>query len=196
MSRRFLPLTALVLTLSACSRGGGDGQADGASVRLAIPSDNPPLEAPPAQPEGTVWARGAGGEALFGVPGAPALLTIACIEDPALGPRLRFARFTRAPAGAKALFALEGNRHVARVPLDVVTPGDPGEWRGDYDPALETALALKGPLEIKATLPGGGTLVLAPSPLPGEVLDSCRARLPASAVTPAPPPEPAPSESP
>ena len=51
---------------------------------------------------------------------------------------IHFIRRTRAEEGAKALLAVEGNGHVARVPLDVVKSGDPGEWQG----AMRAHLAL------------------------------------------------------
>jgi hypothetical protein len=181
---RHLPALAL-LTLAACSPTGDQSQAPDNAIRIALPTEPAPLELPPQQPEGAVWSNLANGGVAFGLPGQPALLEVACTHAGDGTALVRYTRRTRAEAGAKALLAIEGNRHVARVPVDVVKAGDPGEWQGAMPARLETAGAIKGGAEMTATLPGGGALKLPPYPGAGALLDSCRA----SDAKPAPKPE-------
>ena len=168
-------ITLVPLTLSACSPSGDQQQAPESAIRIALPTEPAPLEAPPAQPEGVVWSNLANGSIGFGLPGQPPLLSISCTHSPDGTARIAYVRRTRAEAGAQALLAIEGNRHVSRVAMDVVRTGDPGEWRGAIDAALETAEAIKGGAEITATLPGGGALKMPPYAEAGRLLDACRA---------------------
>lgn len=185
MLRRPAVLAAL-LVLSACSRGENDSdRAPDNAIRMAIPTEPAPLEAAPLQPEGAMWSNLANGGVAFGLPGQPPLLEVACTHSADGTAMIRYTRRTRAEAGAKALLAIEGNRHVARVPLDVVKFGDPGEWQGAMPARLETAEAIKGGAEMTATLPGGGALKLPPYPGAGALLDACRA----SDVKPPPKPD-------
>lgn len=173
MSR--LPL-ATILLLAACSRG-EDAETPEQAKRLVLPSQPAPLREPPKQPDGTVWTATGNGVAAFGVPGQAPLLTIACEKRGSLDAVLRFTRHTRADEGAKALFALEGNGRVARVKLDVVKPGDPGEWQGTVSAFDERIEAIRGSYGVAATLPGGGTLRWGGSAVPGALLTDCRAGL-------------------
>ncbi|MFM5907417.1 MAG: hypothetical protein ACKOPO_07520 [Novosphingobium sp.] len=172
---RLSPLV-LILTLAACSAG-DQAESPENSKRLVIPSDPAPLREAPRQPDGAVWAARGDGSAAFGAPGQPALLTIACERRGTLDARLVFHRHTRADEGAKALFAIEGNGHVARIPLDVVNAGEPGEWRGRASAFDEAVEAIKGGYGVAATLPGGGTLRWPATPIPGKLLDDCRGGL-------------------
>ena len=180
MLRRTI-LSALLLTLAACSPSGGGStqRAPDNAVRIPLPSEPAPLELAPQQPDGAVWVLagiGAGNGSLdFGLLGQPPLLSISCIHTPDGTARIAYVRRTRAEVGAKALLAVEGNGHVARVAMDVVKAGDPGEWQGAIDASLETASAIKGGASMVATLPGGGALKLPPSPDAGRLLDACRA---------------------
>ena len=177
MFRQTFLTAALVLTLSACLPSGGDPaqQSPDNAIRIALPSEPTPLELPPRQPEGAAWSAPGNGSVNFGLPGQPALLSISCIHTPDGTARIAYVRRTRAEMGAKALLAIEGNGHVARVAMDVVEAGDPGEWQGAIDASLETASAVKGGASMVATLPGGGALKLPPSPEAGRLLDACRA---------------------
>ncbi|MEO7247616.1 MAG: hypothetical protein ABIW31_04110 [Novosphingobium sp.] len=178
LRRTFLTATqVLVLTLTACSPSGGDRaqQSPDSAIRIPLPSKPASPELAPQQPEGAVWALARNGAVDFGLPGQPPLLSISCTHAPDGTARIAYVRRTRAEAGAKALLAVEGNRHVARVAMDVVRAGDPGEWQGAIDAALETAEAIKGGASMTATLPGGGALKLPPSPDAGRLLDACRA---------------------
>ena len=168
----------LLLTLAACAPAGGDhaeAQADKGVIRIALPSEPAPLEAPPQQPEGAVWSLRGGGDVAFGLPGQPPLLEISCTHTADSTAQLRFIRRTRAEAGAQALLAVEGNGHVARIAVNVTRAGDPGEWQGNLVAAKETAGSIKGSAAMIATLPGGGALKLPPYPEAGKLLDACRA---------------------
>lgn len=165
-----------LLLLAACSRG-QDAETPEQAKRLVLPSQPAPLREPPKQPEGTVWTALGNGAAAFGVPGQAPLLTVACERRGTLNALLRFTRYTRADEGAKALFALEGNGHVARVKLDVVKAGDPGEWQGTVSAFDERIEAIRGSYGVAATLPGGGTLRWGGSGIPGAMLTDCRASL-------------------
>ncbi len=175
------PVLALVLALllAACSQS-DEAQAPNDGKRVMLPTQTLAPDQPPQQPDGAEWREAGGGLALgelaFAVPGAAPLLTIVCVLGPDGQPRLRFVRHTRAEAGAKALFAIEGNGHVARIALDVTRAGDPGEWQGEVAASDKAAEAIKGGGAVNATLPGGGTLKLPASDLPGKLLDACRAR--------------------
>ncbi len=168
-------ITLTLITLAACSPSGDQQQSPDNAVRLLLPTEPAQPETPPVQPEGAAWSNLASDSVAFGLPGQPPLLTISCIHSPDGTPRLHFTRRTRAEAGAQALLAIEGNGHVARVAMDVVRAGDPGEWQGAIDAARETAEAIKGGAPMVATLPGGGALKLPPGPDAGRLLEACRA---------------------
>ncbi|MFM5929564.1 MAG: hypothetical protein ACKOPQ_01510 [Novosphingobium sp.] len=180
------------LSLAACSSGDSDETPE-SPKRLVIPSQPAPMREAPKQPEGAVWSAAADGSAAFGAPGLGPLLTIACERRGTLDARLVFHRYTRADEGAKALFAIEGNGHVARIPLDAVKAGEPGEWRGAVSAFDEAVEAIKGGYGVAATLPGGGTLRWPGTPVPGRVLDDCRGGLKVPKDTPS---EPAASDEP
>lgn len=172
-----IAILATLTLLAACSKGseqgGGQQQGDG-YVRVLLPTQPAAPEGPPRQPENAAWGQ-RGDVVEFGVPGQAALLSISCTHASDGTARVRFVRRVQAEAGAQALFAVEGNGHVARVKLDVVRAGNPGEWAGEIDARAETVGAIKGGAEIKATLPGGGTLKMPASPQAGALLDACRA---------------------
>ncbi|MFC3173887.1 hypothetical protein ACFOD9_06450 [Novosphingobium bradum] len=178
------PLIAFTLLLGACSQSHSREVVETAPVsgtypaRLALDQGPLPVEAPPPQPQGGAWSA-AGSSAndgvAFGIPGQPALFTLACTHDAAGVAHLAISRHTRAEAGAKALLALIGNGRIARLPVDAALPGEAGSWQGAI-PATDARLdVLKGGNRIEATLPGGGTLLLPASGEPGHLLESCRA---------------------
>lgn len=182
MSGRWLPVT-LALVLAGCSQSqsrevvatAGEGvyparmPLSELSAAMDIPADHAPI-----QPDGGMWTRNAS-ELTFGVPGQPAMLSLACAHDRLGAAGLVITRRTRAEDGAKALLALIGNGRIARLPLDAVTAGEAGEWRGTI-PAADTRLdVLRGGNRIEGTLPGGGTILMPASGEPGRLLMECRA---------------------
>ncbi|MBC2670674.1 hypothetical protein ACFOON_03120 [Novosphingobium piscinae] len=181
MKPRSLPALTLALALAACSQSQGQevapaagAEAGSASTRVALQDGLSPLDAAPLQPEGAAWA--AAGEGLaFAVPGQSPLLTLRCEHARGGVTLIRLVRVTRAEPGAKALVALIGNGRIARLPLNVVEPGETGRWEGvvrALDPRLDV---LKGVNRVEVTLPGGGTLMLSASSEPRRLLEACRA---------------------
>ncbi len=72
--------------------------------------------------------------------------------------------------------ALVGNFHVARIPVDATFNGRAWVWEGSVDPADGDLEALTGPREVELTIPGAGSLVLQPSNMPGDLVETCRAQ--------------------
>lgn len=121
---------------------------------------------------------------LYGKPGESPLLALACTAD-ANGPVIAYARFAHADPGAQAMFALIGNRRVERLFVDATRQGTASLWAGQV-PARDPRLAvLEGPGEVEATIPGAGSVKLHGSPLPGALIERCRAT---AEPTPAPSP--------
>jgi hypothetical protein len=172
---------SFALVLGACSVSHSQqipqAQADTAvyPARMVMPLGPLPEDLPPRQPDGAVWQADSSA-VRFGVSGGAPLLTLSCEHDRSGAAWLRIARHVRAEKGAQALFALEGNGRMSRLPLNVVRGGADGEWQGRV-PAKATKLdVLRGGNRIAATLPGGGTLLLPASSEPGRLVDACRAR--------------------
>lgn len=152
---------------------------------------SPPIVSPDTQ--GAIWAPSAPRRLVYGKPGQQVLFALACNGGGA-APMLTFTRFAAADAHAKAVLALIGNGHVARLKIDAVQDGKAWRWRGSAradDPAFD---ALTGGRQIEATVPGAGSLILNPSPQLADLVLACRAqavpanRVPALGAADAPPP--------
>lgn len=174
---RTLPAALLVLTLTACgSASGSDNASSSYPARIAMPAAHAAAfamrtEVAPSQPADAAWREDGVLAASFGAPGGSPLVSLACEGAPGLTARLRVTRHVAADAGASALFALIGQRHVARLAVTQTS----AQWAGDFlalDPALDVFAEVG---TIKATVPGGGELKLGPSPLPARLLAACRA---------------------
>ena len=171
--------------------------------------------APIASPdtEGAIWAPSPANplRLVYGKPGERVLFALECTDGEA-GPVLTYTRFAAADAHAKAILALIGNGHVARLDIDATRGGTRWLWQGSEPASSPRFEALTGARQVEATVPGAGSLILNPSPLPGELVRQCRLpgqpAAPASAPaatdaarplqpdttdTAAPPPRPAPS---
>lgn len=176
-----LSLTFAILALAGCSQSQSRQVVENAAVdggaypaRLPLANISLPMEEAPPQPDGAAWRSDAAG-VHFGVAGQPDLLMLACDHAADGTASVKLIRNTRAADGARALFALIGNGRIARLPVDVVRAGEPGEWRGTI-PAADARLdVLKGGNRIEGTLPGGGTLLMPASSEPGRLLTACRA---------------------
>ncbi|MEP5938461.1 MAG: hypothetical protein ABJ239_09050 [Erythrobacter sp.] len=114
---------------------------------------------------------------IYGQPGEAPMLALTC-EDSGQGTgqnaAMRITRFANADEGSGAFFALIGNGHVARIPVDSTAYRETFIWEGSIavsDPDIEV---LTGPRRITATLPGAGMLTLNPSTLPGALIENCR----------------------
>lgn len=143
-----------------------DGQTEPAANASAAQAESPDIS-------NAIWAiSGKGTRLLYGAPGERPLLVLSC-EGDKTAPMLRVLRRAPADPHAKALLALIGNGHAERLPINARWNGRDWIWEGIYaasDPRLEV---FSGPREVEVTLPGGGSLVLEPSPLPRALIESC-----------------------
>lgn len=168
---RLMPLAA-VLLVCACKPPATDEyveRVDLAETRSAV---GEPLPSPDV--EGAVWAESGTDRIVYGIPGQAPLLSLACEVNVAGAAQLRITRFAKADARAKALFALIGNGHIARLPVDAKWNGQAWLWEGSIsadDPHTEV---LTGTRKVTATLPGAGMLDLNPSPMPSRLVEACR----------------------
>ncbi|MBD3730490.1 MAG: hypothetical protein IE933_12370 [Sphingomonadales bacterium] len=169
-----LRLPALLFTalLAACKPPAADDYSAREEAANKRDAPSTPIESPDVSR--AIWAEsGQGARLLYGNPGELPLLVLSC-EGSREAPVLRIIREAPADKGAKALFALIGNGHAERLPVDASWTGKRWLWEASFaaaDPRMEV---FDGPREVEATLPGGGTLVLKPSPLPGAFLHYCR----------------------
>jgi hypothetical protein len=162
-----------MLLLTACGQGEQEPvQAQRFSLEAARHVPDAPLASPDTA--GAGWSVNGNGQAIsFGRAKQP-LLTLACrLRD--TPPQLRIVRHVPARPGQKALFPVLGNGMVSRFKVDAVL--EDGEWRWEgalaaSDPSLDV---FTGPRELEATLPGGGSLLIAGSRIPGEFVNWCRA---------------------
>jgi hypothetical protein len=166
-------LTALAL-LAACGSGEQEPvEAQRFSLEAVRRVPPEPLLSPDTK--AAAWSVTTDGQAIdFGLPGEPPMMTLACDlrTTPA---HLRIIRHVVGRPGAKALFPVIGNGTISRFRLDAML--HEGEWRWEgalpaSDPLLDVFV---GPRELEATLPGGGSLKIAGSRIPGEFVNWCRA---------------------
>jgi hypothetical protein len=124
--------------------------------------------------EGAIWAGSEGPDRIvYGKPGERPLFAIACEGEGTLR-ALHMTRFAATDPRAKALMALVGNGHIARLKVDAAWNGRAWLWEGRYAPANPQLDVLTGPRAVEATIPGAGTLTFNPSPRPGELIERCR----------------------
>jgi hypothetical protein len=102
------------------------------------------------------------------------LLTLACDvrEVPAT---LSVIRHVDARPGQKALFPVIGNGTISRFKVDAALHDGEWRWEGELPASDPQFDVFTGPLEIEATLPGGGSVLIAGSRIPGEFVNWCRA---------------------
>lgn len=163
---------ALALALAACDRAPAPVQRIelGGGERAAGP------QVMEQSPDTTLagWRIADNGQALlFGNAGEDPLLTLAC-RPTASPPEISVIRHAPALPGQGALFPVIGNGMRSRFLVDATLAE--GEWRWEAklaaaDPMLDV---FTGPREMIATLPGGGTLEIGASRLPGEFVTWCR----------------------
>lgn len=168
-----LLLLSTALTLAACKPPASDDYLARVDLAEAKGAVGEPLPSPDTT--GAVWANGETSDRiLFGFPGETPFLALECERNGGL-PQIRITRFAAANAQAKALFALIGNGHIARFPVDAEWNGRAWLWEGTV-PADEPDLdVLTGKRTVAATLPGAGRLELNHSPLTGALVEACRA---------------------
>ena len=189
---RSAALWPLVL-LAACNPPAADDYV----ARVGVSGRDYP-SAPIASPDtkGAVWAPTPTNplRLVYGKPGERVLFALECVQG-RVEPKLEYTRYAAADPHAKAVLALIGNGHVARLKIDAARSGNGWLWRG-RDLATSVAFeGLTGGRQVEATVPGAGSLILNPSPLPGELILNCRALAPPAGPMSAPaavvPPSPA-----
>jgi hypothetical protein len=173
MDRRYTVLFLAVLALNACERApDAPSQAQRISLEAARQVPETPLLSPDTRQAS--WSVSADGQAIaFGNAGQPPFLTLACRlrEQPA---QLEIIRHVRGRPGQQALFPVLGNGMISRFKLDTALANGEWRWQGSLaasDPQLDV---FTGPRELEATLPGGGSLLMAGSRVPGEFVRWCR----------------------
>ena len=166
-------LSALLLaTLAACRPPASDRYVQ--RIDLAAGDRGPTVEAVSPQVEGAIWASSGGPERIvFGKPGQPPFLALACIGSGATR-TVEVTRFAQTDPKAKGMMALVGNGHVERLKIDAEYNGRGWLWRGRYRPADTRLDALTGVRKLELTIPGAGTLVLQGSNEPGQLIELCR----------------------
>ena len=109
----------------------------------------------------------------FAKPSEKPLVSLTCSVK-AGEPQVTVIRHAPARPGEKALFPVIGNRIISRFKVDAALADNEWRWQGTLpadDPLLEV---FEGPGSLEATLPGGGTVKIAGSALPGQFLTWCR----------------------
>jgi hypothetical protein len=170
----------MLAALAACRPPASDGYVQ--RIDLAAGDRGPTVEATSPQVEGAIWASSGGLDRIvFGKPGQPPFLALACIGAGAKR-AVEVTRFAQTDPKAKGMMALVGNGHVERLKIDAEYNGRGWLWRGRYRPADTRLDALTGVRKLELTIPGAGTLVLQGSNEPAQLIELCR-RLAASEAT-------------
>ena len=195
--RRLLALLPLTV-LAACKPPASDDYVERTRVGKPAAGPSEPIDSPDT--ENAIWAPAASGQRLlYGTPGERPLFAVECLEGDRAEATLAYTRFARADPGAKAVLALIGNGHVARLHIDAVRIGDVWRWEGAVAADDARMDVLTGTRQVEATVPGAGSVILNSSPLPGELVETCRApdqAVTAEAAESDPPPAPAAPEDP
>ena len=182
-----LALVAMSLTLAACHREQAPVEGQRISLSDVRSESEEPLPSPDT--EGASWAVSPTGQAIdFGVPGEKTLVSLVCSVK-AGEPQVTIVRHAPARPREKALFPVIGNRIISRFKVDAALIDNEWRWQGTLpadDPLLEV---FEGPRELQATLPGGGTVKIAGSGVPGQFLTWCRTGGKAPAIEPDKKPE-------
>ena len=187
---RRVALLALLL-LAACHR-------HEAVQRIALSDAANRPEPPIASPDtkGAEWTASADGSLVsFGRPGQKPYLTLEC--RPGNPPAVRIIRYVVSRPGESALFPVLGAGPNARFKLEAAKVGDEWAWAGDV-PVSDPQLDVFHSGRLEATLPGGGSLIIPASTVPGEFVSKCRGNTPvsrvSSAVEPSSPEDAGPAE--
>lgn len=180
---RAAALPALLL-LAACNPPAAEDYVARVGV-AGRDAPSPPMASPDTK--GAIWAPAPGKpmRLLYGKPGQPPLFALEC------GMRsgqavLTYTRFAPADPHAKAILALIGNGHVARLNIDAQRSAGRWLWQGSEAAASPKFEGLTGARQVEATVPGAGSLILNPSPVPGELVLRCRALNPPAIPVSAP----------
>ena len=179
--RQALTIALLTAALAACHRG-EKAPVQGQRISLSdVPSGGEePLPSPDTKDAS--WAVSQTGQAInFGNPEGRPFLSLACIVKGGL-PQITIIRHAPARPGEKALFPVIGGGVISRFKVEAALADNEWRWQGTLpadDPLLEV---FEGAHELEATLPGGGTVNVKASSVPGQFLTWCRAGGKAPAV--------------
>lgn len=161
------------LALPACK----PPPTDAAMARAAnLPAQVGPSE-PIASPDTSdaVWAASGGAMRLvYGNPGQPVLVALECLAAGTPDARLRITRHAPADSDAEALLALIGNGWIGRFEVEATSVRGRLVWQGEVPADRREWGALKPQREATVTVPGAGLVRLNPSPLPMQLIETCR----------------------
>ena len=129
-----------------------------------------PMPGPPAADAQAAWALSPGAYiARFGFAGQGPLLSLECRSGVII-----VTRHIAAEIGAQALFALQGERQILRLPVDATSvPGMRGYiWQGTLAASdLGTGVFAT---KFSGTLPGGGRIEVSASDIPRALIERCK----------------------
>ena len=168
------PFALMLPVLLAACGGGGDEPVEAERISLDVARHTPAQPLPSPDTKGAGWSVSANGQAIsFGQEGDKPMLTLECAVR-ASPPRIRIIRHVAARPNEKALFPVIGNGTISRFKVDATLAGGEWRWEGEL-PASDSMLEVfTGPRELEATLPGGGSLMIEGSRIPGEFVNWCR----------------------
>ena len=168
-------VASLLLAASACGERAPAERSVPVRIPLTVASAATPAAVPVAPTAPAVWTHAQSARAAwFGPPNAPAFLAIACEGWEKRRPRLVVVRYAPADKGAEALFAVQGSKGILRLPVSATKVGKRYAWRGFIDAADPRAEVWLG-TGLKATVPGGGELLLPPMGEAGALITECAA---------------------
>jgi hypothetical protein len=161
-----------IASLAACHREQAPVQGQRIALDQVPSQGEQPLPSP--NTEGAHWTPSADGQAIdFGQPGRKPFLSLLC-DIKAEPPRLTIVRHAPSRPGEKALFPVMSNSTIARFKVDAALRDNEWRWEATL-PADDPQLAVfEEARPLEATLPGGGTLKIAASGVPGEFVGWCR----------------------
>lgn len=176
LNARPLALIIPLMVVASCKPPASDDYLERVDLAEATGVVGAPLPSPDVID--AVWADGKIAERiLYGNPGEVPFLALACERSTIGEPYIKIIRFAAADPQAKALFALVGNGHIARIPVDATWNGRAWLWEGIIAAGNPDLEVLTGKRAVAATLPGAGQLNLNPSPRPGQLVEACRSPL-------------------
>ena len=181
---KYVVTTLFLLCVTACKPPATSDTASRGDSTETREFASAPIDSPVT--ENSVWVEAdRAGRLLFGEPGKTPLMALACEEQD--GKRMiHITRFAAADPEAKAIIALIGNGHMARLPIDAKWNGRVWLWEGIYTASSLDLSVFTGPRRVEATVPGSGSVILNASQRPARLIEACR-RVPLGAL-PSPPP--------
>lgn len=132
-----------------------------------------PLPSPDT--EGAIWALSSEDmRIIYGTPGEPALLALACLDNGGKSRIMRITRMSPADEGAGAFMAIIGNGAIGRIEVDATEIGNRHYWQGELAAVDTRWEPLSGPRQVTVTVPGAGMVTLNASDMPRSLLSACR----------------------